>query len=155
MFFCTVYAVRVFCIWQGHITFLTLYYHKIEGIVHPLLWSIQPLRKYNPWLLSEICVPGSKRGRQLYLCFAAVGKVQTLTAETSPFSNGYQAINLPVTGLFKRVLDKENLDENLFACGKRGIQYKSQVRLSMRASTCIYIFSIIFQCIVRNFSSWY
>jgi len=30
-------------------------------------------------------VPDSKRGQgQLYLCFAAVGKVQTLTAETSP-----------------------------------------------------------------------
>ena len=61
-----------------------------------------------------------------------------------PLSNGYQAINLPATGLFNRVLDKENLDENLSACRKRGIQYKSQVRLSMRVSICIYIFLNIF-----------
>jgi hypothetical protein len=73
-------------------------------------------------LVSEICGFDSKRGQgQPYLCFAAVGKAETLTAETSPLSNGYQATSLPATGLFNRVLDKENLDESLSACGKRGI----------------------------------
>jgi hypothetical protein len=91
-------------------------------------------------LVSEIFGPDSKRGQgQLYLWFAAVGKAQTLTAETSPLSNGYQAISLPATGLFNRVLDKENLDENFSACGKRGIQYTDPGAI-MYACNYMYIY---------------
>ena len=48
VFLYTVYAVSVFCIRQRHITFLTLHYHKTEGIVPHMLWRIQPLHKYDP-----------------------------------------------------------------------------------------------------------
>ena len=48
VFLYTVYEVGVFFIRQQHITFLNLHYHKTEGTVRRVLWSIQPLHKYDP-----------------------------------------------------------------------------------------------------------
>ena len=87
-----VYGVRVFCIWQRHITFLTLHYHTTEGTVNRMLWSIKPLPKYNPWLVSEILWAWKKKAPK-----TATFKVCCCGQDANPdskafcLSNGYQA----------------------------------------------------------------
>jgi len=72
----------------------------------------------------KFCRPDSKtRHLQLYVWFAAVGKAQTLTAQTSAPPTDPRPGSLPATDLFSLVLEAENFDRCLSACGKRGIQY--------------------------------
>jgi hypothetical protein len=89
-----------------------------------MLWSIRPLHKYNSRYTVKCCGPVSKKRQgQLYLWFAAVGKAQTLIAETSTSPKDTRPGSLPTTGLYSLVLEAEILDRCLSACGQRGIQY--------------------------------
>jgi hypothetical protein len=72
----------------------------------------------------KFCGPDSKKRQgQLYLIFAALGKAQTLTGETSACPTDTRPGSLYTTGLFSLVLEAENFDRCLSECGERGIQY--------------------------------
>jgi len=67
----------------------------------------------------KFCGPDSKtRHLQLYVWFAAVGKAQILTADTSAPPTDNRPGSLPATGLFSLVLEVENFDRCLSACWK-------------------------------------
>jgi hypothetical protein len=85
--------------------------------------------------------------------FAAVGKAQTLIAETSASPKNTRPGSLPATGLYSLVLEAEILDRCLFACGERGIQYTERGAIEYACNYMYKIFSIVFQYIVRNFST--
>jgi len=55
--------------------------------------------------------------------FAALGKAQTLTGETSACPTDSRPGSLLATGLFSLVLVAENVDRCLSEWGERGIQY--------------------------------
>jgi hypothetical protein len=80
-----------------------------------------------------------KRQGQLYLWFAAVGKAQTLIAETSTSPKDTRPGGLPASGLFSLLLEAENLDRCLSACGERGIQYTERGAIEC-ACNCMYNF---------------
>jgi len=72
----------------------------------------------------NVCGLDSKSHQgKLYLWFAAVGKTQTLTAETSVSPTDIKPQSLRNTGLFSVVLEAESLDSCLSAGVKRGILY--------------------------------
>ena len=69
------------------------------------------------------CGPESKKRQGQLYKYADVGKAQNLTAETS-VSPAYSRLrSQPASGVFNLVLEVENFDKCLSACGKRGIQY--------------------------------
>jgi len=67
----------------------------------------------------KFCGPESKKSQgMLYLCFAAMGKAQTLTAETSVSPTDTRPESLPATGMFSLVLEAKSFDRCLSSCGK-------------------------------------
>ena len=65
----------------------------------------------------KFCGPdGKKRQGQLYLCFAAVGKAQTLTADTSAPPTDTRPGSLAATGLLSLVLGAENFERYFSSC---------------------------------------
>jgi hypothetical protein len=86
----------------------------------------------------KFCGPNSKKRQvQQYLWFAAVGKAQTLITETSAVPTDTTPGSLPATGLFSLLLEAENLDRCLSACGKRGMQYTERGAIEY---ACNYIY---------------
>jgi hypothetical protein len=79
----------------------------------------------------------NKRQGQLYLWFAAVDKAQTLIAETSDSPAYTRPGSLPASGLCSLVLEAENLDRCLSACGECGIQYTERGAIEC---ACNYIY---------------
>ena len=85
--------------------------------------------------------------------FVAVDKSPTQTAGTSASPTDTSPRGLPATDLFSLVLEAENFDQCMSACGKRGIQYTERGAIEYVCNCVHKFFSIIFQYIVRNFSS--
>jgi hypothetical protein len=92
----------------------------------------------------KFCGPNSKKRQgQQYLWFAAVGKAQSLIAETYASPAYTRPGSLPASGLCRLVLEAENLDRCVSACGKRGIQYTEGGAI-VNACNYMYIFFRLF-----------
>ena len=89
----------------------------------------------------KCCGPDSKKRQgKLYLCFAAAGIAQTLTAKTSASPTDTRPGSLAATGLFILVLEAKNYERCFLHAGNGEFSTQNEVRLSMRVTVCINFF---------------